>query len=183
MRQKIQAPPLQPTFAIDALEVAHQVHMEEALRRHRRRPHPRRGIGLAGCLDKSVEVGFNQRRLQTIVEYMTRQARHLRPADHQIRLAILLLSHRHCRLLPLKQGLKELYQRTWILTYFTAKTLFAHKARPAPWCGATTRRPQYRERARDRGLRWGKAARRVRCGACPMPRIALTRADRFATMK
>ncbi len=38
---------------------------------------------------------------------MTRRARHLRPADHQVPLTILLLSHRHRRLLPSYQDLKE----------------------------------------------------------------------------
>ncbi len=87
------------------------------------------------------------------------------------------------------------------MTHFTAEILFARKARPngcrGPWCGATTSGPPHRsklgrERARERGLRWGKTACRVpkqviRCGACPRPRIALrtapTRACRFAAMK
>ena len=83
--------------------------------------------------------------------------------------------------------LSGLYQRSWILTPFTVEISFAHQARFAPWCRATTSGPQRRERTRDRGLRWGKSARRVRCGACPMPRIAPraapTRACQFAAMK
>ncbi len=64
--------------------------------------------------------------------------------------------------------IEALHQRTWILTHFTAEISSAHKARPngcrGPWCGATTSGPPHRseggrERARDRGLRWGKTAR------------------------
>lgn len=82
-------------------------------------------------------------------------------------------------------------QRWWILAHFTAEVLFAHKARVALWCGATTSGPQRRERTRDRGLRWGKTARRVRRSACPHAKFRLdiarrtapARAGRFAAMR
>ncbi len=38
---------------------------------------------------------------------MTRRARHLRPAHHQVPLTILLLSHRHRRILRSNQNIKE----------------------------------------------------------------------------
>ena len=46
------------------------------------------------------------------------------------------------------------------MTHFTVGILSAHKARVAPWCGATTSGTQRCERGGDRGLRWGKSAPR-----------------------
>jgi hypothetical protein len=38
---------------------------------------------------------------------MTRRARHLRPTHHQVSLTILLLPHRHCKILPLSHDPRE----------------------------------------------------------------------------
>ena len=76
-------------------------------RRHRRRPQPGRVIGPTGRLGKAVETALDQYRLQTVVKHMTRRARHLRPAYHQVPLTILLLSHRHQRIPRSNQNVKE----------------------------------------------------------------------------
>ncbi len=106
-RQRIRAAPFQPALRVDALEVAHQVHAEIAPRRHRRRSHPGRVIAPAGRLGEAVEAALDQDRLQTVVKHMTRRARHLRPAHHQVPLTILLLSHRHRRTPRSNQNIKE----------------------------------------------------------------------------
>ena len=63
-------------------------------------------IGPTGRLGKAVETALDQYRLQTVVKHMTRRARHLRPAYHQVPLTILLLSHRHQRI-PLQARTPE----------------------------------------------------------------------------
>ena len=63
--------------------------------RHRGRAHPGRVIRPAARLGKGVEAALDQHRLQAVIKHMTRRARHLRPAHHQIPLTSLLPSHRH----------------------------------------------------------------------------------------
>ena len=94
-RKRVRAAPLQTALAVDALEVAHQVHPEIAPGRHRGRAHPGRVIRPAARLGKGVEAALDQHRLQAVIKHMTRRARHLRPAHHQVPLTILLPSHRH----------------------------------------------------------------------------------------
>ena len=110
-------------LADDALEVAHQVHAEIAPRRHRRRPQPGRVIGPTGRLGKAVETALDQYRLQTVVKHMTRRARHLRPAYHQVPLTILLLSHRHQRIPRSNQNVKESDQAACVQSDFVKERL------------------------------------------------------------
>ena len=100
-RKRVRAAPLQTALAVDALEVAHQVPPEIAPGRHRGRAHPGRVIRPAARLGKGVEAALDQHRLQAVIKHMTRRARHLRPAHHQVPLTILLPSHRH-RQIPLQ---------------------------------------------------------------------------------
>ena len=58
-------------------------------------------ITAMGRLGKGVEAALDQHRLQAVIKHMTRRARHLRPAHHQVPLTILLPSHRH-RQIPLQ---------------------------------------------------------------------------------
>jgi hypothetical protein len=96
--QAVGAAPLQAALAVDALEVADQVHAEVAARRQRR-PAPARGVvGRAPALGEAVEPGLDQQhRLQTIVEGVPRRARQLGPAHHQIGLPLALPAQRHAR--------------------------------------------------------------------------------------
>ena len=87
-RKRVRAAPLQTALAVDALEVAHQVHPEIAPGRHRGRAHPGRVIRPAARLGKGVEAALDQHRLQAVIKHMTRRARHLRPAHHQVPLTI-----------------------------------------------------------------------------------------------
>ena len=105
-RQGIRAAPFQPALRVDALEVAHQVHAEIAPRRHRRRPQPGR------VKDRQAASAKLSKPPSTVPtadgrKTMTRRARHLRPAYHQVPLTILLLSHRHQRIPRSNQNVKE----------------------------------------------------------------------------
>ncbi len=97
-RQAVGAPPLDPALRIDAFEIADQVHPEVPPRRDRRRPHPRRVIGRAQLLGKTIEIGVDQNPLKPIIENVARRPRHLRPRHHQFTLSIPLPSQRHTRL-------------------------------------------------------------------------------------
>src|SRR3954452_12641462 len=82
-REAVGAAPLEAALAVDALEVADQVHAEVAARRQRR-PAPLAGVvGRALPLGEAVEPGLDQDRLQPVVEGVPRRARQLRPAEHQ----------------------------------------------------------------------------------------------------
>ena len=99
-RQAVGAAPLQAALAVDALEVADQVHPEVAARRQRR-PAPLAGVvGRALPLGEAVEPGLDQDRLQPVVEGVPRRARQLRPAEHQVGLSLALPSQRHVRPRP-----------------------------------------------------------------------------------
>ena len=65
-RKRVRAAPLQTALAVDAPEVAHQVHPEIAPGRHRGRAHPDRVIRPAARLDKGVEAALDQHRLQAM---------------------------------------------------------------------------------------------------------------------
>ena len=66
-RKRVRAAPLQTALAVDALEVAHQVHPEIAPGRHRGRAHPGRVIRPAAHLGKGVEAALDQHRLQAVI--------------------------------------------------------------------------------------------------------------------
>ena len=94
-RERVRAPPHNAAFAVDAFEIADHVHAEIPPRRQRRRAHPRRVVGLAHLFHERVEPGLLQQLLQTVVERVSRRARHLRPRRHQVVLNPLGPPHRH----------------------------------------------------------------------------------------
>ena len=96
-RQAVGAAPFQPALAVDPLEVADQLHAEVAARRQRRPTLLAGVVRRALRLGEAVEPGLDQDGLQAVVERVARRARHLRPADHQIRLPITLPPQRHAR--------------------------------------------------------------------------------------
>src|SRR3954454_11334445 len=94
-RHRIRTAPGDAALAGDPLEITDHVHAEVAPRRHRRRTHLRRVIGLARRLDKPVKTARDQHLLKPVVKHVSWRPRHLRPGRDQIALPIALPPHRH----------------------------------------------------------------------------------------
>ncbi len=94
-RQAVGAAPLQAALAVDALEVADQMHAEIAPGRQRRRAHDGGVVRLAERLDEGVEPGLDQHLLQPVVEHVPRRLRQLVPGHQHLTLPWPLPPHRH----------------------------------------------------------------------------------------
>jgi hypothetical protein len=109
-RQAVGAAPLQAALAVDALEVAHQMHPEVAAGRQRPRPHDRGVVRPAELLDEAVEPGLPEHRLQPVVEHVPRRLRQLVPGHQHLTLPWPLPPHRHAwhsALLPYRQRISR----------------------------------------------------------------------------
>ena len=83
-RETVGTAPLQPAFAVDPFEIAHQQHTEVAPRRQRRATTPRRVEGRALAFHEGVDVDPEQHRLRFVVEDVAWRSRHLRPRHQHL---------------------------------------------------------------------------------------------------
>ena len=94
-RKAVRAAPFQATLAVYAFEITDQQHAEVAPRRQRRAAATRRIVLRALPLNEPVEARRDQHSLQSVVEHVSRRARHLRPRNQHVRLPFPLPSKRH----------------------------------------------------------------------------------------